>query len=127
SSVSENQTMNFSGSFTDPDTGETHKVTIVWGDGTANTVINNIAAGTFTFATTHKYLDDNPTSTSSDVYNISVTVADGPGAVSTAATTSVTVNNVAPVITTTAANLSLPVSINFTDAGTKDTHTATIN
>src|SRR6267143_5618719 len=88
-SINENATVTFSGTFTDPDAGDTHKVTIVWGDGSANTVIN-LAAGVLNFSTTHKYLDDKPTATSSDVYNIGVTVADGSNA-SGSSSTSITV------------------------------------
>ncbi|HYR83883.1 MAG TPA: PKD domain-containing protein [Terriglobia bacterium] len=125
-SINENATVTFSGSFTDPDAGDTHKVTIVWADGSANTVIN-LAAGVLSFSTTHKYLDDNPTATSSDVYNINVTVADGSNA-SSSSSTSITVNNVAPVITTAnAAAVTLPLWVDFTDVGTKDTHRAWIN
>src|SRR5262249_57276954 len=43
----------------------------------------------------HQYLDDNPTSTPSDVYPISVTVTDDDGG-GVSSSTSVTVNNVAP-------------------------------
>ena len=43
----------------------------------------------------HKYLDDNPTETPSDVYPITITLTDDDGGVATAST-SVRVNNVAP-------------------------------
>jgi hypothetical protein len=125
--VNENTTMTFTGTFVDPDAGETHKVTIVWGDGTANTVINNIPAGVLTFSATHKYLDDNPTATASDNYNITVTVTDVHNASSGPVTTSVTVANTAPVITSTDPTGSLPLWVDFTDAGIYDTHTATID
>src|SRR6267142_680509 len=123
--INENATVTFSGSFTDPDAGETHKVVIAWADGTANTTIN-LAAGVFTFSTTHKFSDDNPTATATDVYNINVTVTDGNNASGTSST-SITVKNVAPVITSNDATLSPPIWIDFTDVGTKDTHIALIN
>ena len=46
----------------------------------------------------HQYLDDNPSGTPTDDYPIAVTVTDSDGASDTESTT-VTVNNVAPVIT----------------------------
>jgi uncharacterized delta-60 repeat protein len=96
--ISENGSTTLSGSFADPGILDTHTITINWGDGSLNTVIN-IAAGVTSFSgISHQYLDDNPTGTSSDVYTISVTVADDDtGSVS--GSTSVTVNNVAPTLT----------------------------
>src|SRR5439155_8084056 len=87
-----------SGVFTDPGTQDTHVVTINWQDGTPNTVIN-LAAGVLTFTSpSHQYLDDTPTATASDVKAIQVTVADDDLGTVTG-TTNVTVNNVAPTIT----------------------------
>ena len=94
--INENETATVSGSFTDPDTGDTHTVTIVWSDGSANTVIA-LPAGVFAYSASHQYLDDNPTATASDVYVISVTVTDnGTPQGAGNGNTSITVNNVPP-------------------------------
>ena len=59
----------------------------------------DLAAGVLTFSSaTHTYADDNPTNTPSDSYSISVTVKDDDNG-SGSSTTSLTVNNVAPTIT----------------------------
>src|SRR5207245_949058 len=115
---------------TDPGTQDTHTVVIAWGPGEGSTTLN-LAAGVLTFSASHQYLDDNPSGTASDVYAISVTVTDDDTG-SGAAATSVTVNNVAPSVT----SLTPASSINendvhaapptFTDDGTQDTHTVVI-
>ncbi|MGB4966285.1 MAG: Ig-like domain repeat protein, partial [Microgenomates group bacterium] len=77
--INEGQSTALSGSFTDPGTLDTHTVTINWGDGSANTVLN-LAAGVLTIpSTSHTYADDNPVGTPSDIYTITVTVADDDG------------------------------------------------
>jgi VCBS repeat-containing protein len=128
-SISENGSTTVSGSFTDPDVGQAHTVTIDWGDGSTPTSIP-LAAGTFTFSSSHQYLDDSPTATSSDVKTVSVTVSDGTASAN--ASTSVTVNNAAPVITAVTGPInpiskggSASVSATFTDVGTLDPHTCT--
>src|SRR5207244_7851278 len=81
------------GTFADPDTSETHTVTITWGDGSPDTVLN-LAAGVLTIpATTHQYLDNLP---SNAAYTVTVVVADAKA--NATGTTNVTVNNVAPAI-----------------------------
>jgi hypothetical protein len=96
--INEGGTTTVGGSFVDPGTQDTHKVTVTWGDGTPNTVVD-LAAGVLTFGgLTHTYVDDNPTGTTSDAYSISVTVKDDDNGTGSG-TSSVTVNNVAPTIT----------------------------
>jgi PKD domain len=123
------------GQFVDAGSLSAETVTVDWGDGTTDTVLQN-ASGQSVFADTHQYLDDNPTGTPSDSYNIKVTVTDNDN-LSDSSTTSVTVDNVPPVITSvstsaTTSNLAKegqPVSLQgaFTDVGTQDTHTATVD
>jgi hypothetical protein len=135
SSMNENGFVGLIGQFIDAGSLSTETVTVDWGDGTTDTVLQN-AAGQRGFVDTHQYLDDNPTGTPSDSYNIKVTVTDNDN-LSASSTTSVTVNNVPPVITSvssgaTASNLAKegqPVSFQgaFTDVGTQDTHTATLD
>jgi len=59
------------GTFTDPDAGQTHSVTISWGDGTANTKVF-LSAGVFSFSMTHVFNATTPM--------INVSVADNFGA-----------------------------------------------
>ena len=127
--VTENNSTTLSGSFTDSGSSDAHTVVINWGDGSANTTVS-IPAGTLSFSgQTHQYKDDNPTSTSSDVYTVTVTVTDSDGA-SGSGNTSVTVNNVAASVTITAPAsatiyaVGTPVTFSgtFTDQGTQDTH-----
>ena len=74
--ISENGSTMLSGSFTDVELGDSHIVTINWGDGTSPTILT-LGSGIQTIpATSHTYLDDNPTGTASDVYEIVVTVTD---------------------------------------------------
>ena len=129
--IAENGSIALTGSFTNFGDDDTHVVVINWGDGSANTTLN-LAAGTFNFNSTHKYLDDSPSGTASDKFTISVTVTDDDTG-SLGGSTQITVNNVAP------GNLVLggPFTINendsillagtFTDPGTLDPHTVTIN
>jgi PKD repeat protein len=129
--INENDVATLDLTFDDPGTLDSHQVEINWGDGSAAQLVN-VAAGARTFSTTHKYLDDNPTATAADVYTISVRVLDDDGGASTAATTNVTVNNVAPSV-----SLVPPLAINengvgvllvaLNDAGTLDSHSVDIN
>jgi hypothetical protein len=123
----ENDTVTLSLSFTDPDAGDTHTVTILWGDGSPNSNAS-LGAGVTAFSTTHVYLDDDPTGTTQDVYTITVTVTDS-ARTSDTRNGAITVRNVAPVLTTItgpagpiALGASASVVASFTDAGTLDTH-----
>ena len=122
SQITENDTATVSGSFTDPDS--THKITIAWGDGSANTVVN-LAAAVLTFSSTHKYKDNNPAATP-DGYAVTVTVLDNTSLDSISGSATIKVTNALPQITSTGSNVSLPLWINFTDAGTLDTHTCAV-
>src|SRR5262249_27384715 len=82
--------------FDDAGTQGAHTVGITWGPGGGSNPLN-LAAGVLTFSASHQYLDDNPTGTSSDVYSVGVTITDDDTGSATAST-SVTVNNVAPVV-----------------------------
>src|SRR5262249_51639093 len=105
SPINENATATLTGTLSDPDALDTHTVVINWGPGEGSTTLT-LTAGVSTFSATHQYLDDNPTGTSSDVYPVSVTITDNHGA-SGAASTSVTVNNVAPMVRSLTPNTSI--------------------
>lgn len=125
--IDENGTATVSGTITDPGTMDTFTAIIAWGDGSSNTY--NYAAGTTTFSETHQYLDDAPTGTPSDVYTVTVTVTDKDGGVGNASTT-ITVNNVAPAITATGSTIdengTATVTGTITDPGTLDTFSVVI-
>ena len=124
---------------------DTEAVTINWGDGTA-TVNATVNQTTRTFTATHQYLDDSlPGAVTSIVngqhagtYTVAINDTDTDGGVAAQATTSVTVQNVAPVIgQLTVADASgaaimtpnnpIVLSGTIVDPGTLDTHVVTIN
>ncbi|MBE7380909.1 MAG: DUF4347 domain-containing protein [Leptolyngbya sp. SIO1E4] len=97
--INEGETLTLSGSFTDPDAGDTFTVTIDWGDGSEPTVLSSDeltenANGTYSFSADHDYLAD----TNGVATGISVSVQDSFGAIASASTP-VTVNNLPPTIT----------------------------
>jgi PKD repeat protein len=110
--------------FTDAGAADTHTATIDWGDGSP-VVSGTVDQALRTIAGSHTYADEGS-------FTVLVTVDDGDGGVANTSFT-VTVNNVAPAVTagtdvtvTEGATVSLPPST-FTDPGTADTHTATID
>jgi hypothetical protein len=125
STINQNDSTILSGSFADPGSLDTHTVSINWGDGTSSTL--SLGAGVDSFGgVSHQYLD-------SGSFTVQVTVADDHGS-NTSAGTGLVVNNVAPsnVQLTLSApaineNDSTTLSGSFTDPGTLDTHTVTIN
>jgi hypothetical protein len=89
--------------------------------------------GGATFSAPHHYLDDDPTGTPSDVYANNVTATDDDTGTDTA-TTSITVNNVNPVVTDVSLsatrideNDGIVLTGALTDVGTLDTHTVSID
>jgi PKD repeat protein len=127
-SIDENGVAVVSGSYGDPSPVDSHSVTIDWGDGSSSPAA--VDPSTRTFSATHQYLDDAPTGTPSDVTAIAAVIVDDDGG-SGVASGSVTVNNVAPVITAVtgtgpvALGTASSVSVTFTDAGSLDTHLCT--
>lgn len=127
-SINENDSITLSGNLTDQGTLGTKTMEINWGDNSSNTTLS-LAADMLTFSASHQYLDDSPTGTPYDIYPINVTVIDNNGG-SDSTSTSMTVNNVAPVIINMtgpinplAAPTTANVTVNFTDVGSLDTHT----
>ena len=111
--------------FGDPGTADTHTATIDWGDGSVEPGTVNEIAGSGTVAGAHSYGDNG-------VYQVTVTVTDDDGA-SDSDSHTVTVSNVAPTVEAGPDQTVFeddPVSLSaalFTDPGTLDTHTATID
>ncbi|MCC7086779.1 MAG: right-handed parallel beta-helix repeat-containing protein [Pirellulales bacterium] len=99
--IDENDVVTLNVSFTND--AQDHTLTINWGDGVTDVV--HLVPGVFAYPAMHTYLDDGPypgNGTSSDANNVSVTVQEGwmpaTGAM-LGDSTSVTVNNVAPQLT----------------------------
>ena len=137
SSINENDFVTVTGSFSDPGILDTHTATINWGDGTGNQTLT--LNDDKTFSATYQYLDDGSfggtpqNGTPSDNYTITVQVTDDDTGVGEASTI-ITVNDLAPEISSLTDNLpgfgiivegdTLELSAEYTDVGTKDFHTA---
>jgi PKD repeat protein len=123
--LDENGGATLTGSFTDPGVTDAFTLTIAWGDSSTDMVATFGSGNSFT--ATHQYLDDDPTGTPFDSYNVNLTLTDDDSG-SGSDTTTLTVNNVAPVVDagvdqSVAANISVSFSGTFSDVGTLDTHT----
>jgi hypothetical protein len=137
STIRENETATVSGGITDPGSKDSFTLLVNWGEGNPQTY--NFPAGTTTYNIGHQYLDDNPTSTPSDTYSISITVKDKDGGTGNAGTTA-TVQNVNPTVhidriidqagqevgSSDVVLVGLPITAyeSYTDAGALDTRTA---
>lgn len=125
SPIDENDSTTLTGDIDDLDE-DGMSLVVDWGDGSVMTY--TYSSGTTAFTETHQYLDDDPTATPTDMYNITLVLSDGNGGVATGAT-AVTVNNVSPVAsvmanpTTVEVNNPVDFTGTFTDVGTLDTHT----
>ncbi|RRS34687.1 MAG: hypothetical protein OI74_04590 [Gammaproteobacteria bacterium (ex Lamellibrachia satsuma)] len=113
--VNEGDTVNFTGSFSDPGTADTHTIAWDFGDG-------NSASGSVT--PSHVYAEDG-------VYTVTLTVTDDDGGVGTASMI-VTVENVTPTVDAGADQTitegdTASFAGSFTDPGTLDTHTTEWN
>jgi PKD repeat protein len=123
--IDENGSVTLQGSFLDPGTLDSHTVLINWGDGSPLTSLP-LPVGETTFSgVTHQYLDNG-------AFTVAVAVTDKDLATSAAAETPVTVNNVAPSVTAgddteLDEGQTLTRSGSFTDPGTLDTWTATVD
>ncbi len=134
--IDEDGTVSLSGDFTDVGVLDTHTVSVDWGDTTSSAAAVTQGAGSGTFAATHQYLDDDPTGTPQDTYTITVTVADDDLGTDSA-TVATLVKNVAPVLSPPVSDATfadkaeegetVTVSGAFTDVGTLDTHTGTVD
>jgi uncharacterized delta-60 repeat protein len=118
--IDENGSVTVTGSYTDAGSLDTHNVEIAWGDG--STSLASVDPLTRTFTASHTYLDDGE-------YTVAATVTDNTSASATA-TAVLTVQNLAPVVTTFELssvtideNGTVTVTGSYADAGTLDTHT----
>ncbi len=130
--IDENGTVTLTGRVIDAGTNDTHRVTITWGDGVTETVA--VDPQTRTFTATHRYADDAASAgVASGRYSVGVTVTDGQGGTTTTTLPdAVTVRNVAPTLADVAVtptideNGTVTLTGRVVDAGTNDTHRATI-
>ncbi len=113
--VNEGELVTINPTFADVGSADTHTTLVNWGDGT-----------TPDSSTTHIYADNG-------VYTVTVTVTDDDGGVGSDTLTA-TVNNVAPEITDFTVTPSLVAvdetvtsDVTFTDPGSADTHTTTVD
>jgi PKD repeat protein len=111
--------------FADADALDTHTVSVAWGDG-STTDSGELGSGVTTFDATHVYADNGN-------YTVVLTLNDSAGHTVTA-TTSVSPTNVGPVVGSLVLSPSsvvdgelLTLSGTFTDPGTADTFTLTVN
>jgi Ca2+-binding RTX toxin-like protein len=133
--VAENGFSALTGTISDPGTLDTFELVVDWGDGSTPEVFN-YAAGRTSFSEVHQYLDDAPSGTPSDEYNITLTVIDDDGG-EASAETDLTVSNAAPEIKSLVSSAPevgdakpgdlVTVSGLFADIGTLDTHAAIID
>ena len=153
--IDEDGVATLTGAIDDPGTLDSFTLDVNWGDALSpnNDESYTFGAGTTSFTLTHQYLDDNPSGTAFDDYIIGLRVTDDDGGVGTEST-SVTVNNVTPDVTLEDVRTVIEgpqagneddgdddgdddndndlseqtaISGTFTDVGTLDTHTATID
>jgi hypothetical protein len=134
SAVNQGDTVTLTGSFTQPGNSESHTVTINWGDGSPNTVLQ-LAPGVFTFSATHQYLDEPPSGSTSKVDTIAVAVTDS-ASDTASASTAITVNDVPPAIpanglqlSSSTVNAGSPVTLtgSFVDPDSSNPHQVVIN
>jgi hypothetical protein len=124
SPVVENGTATLTGTYADVGTQDTHQLDIDWdGDGTFDQTVT-VTGGNFSVP--HQYLDDNPTGTASDTFNINIRLRDDDGG-QASATTPITIQNANPVVTLNAIatineNGTATISGTYSDVGTQDTH-----
>ncbi len=129
-SISENGTTTLSGTIADVGSLDTFTVQIDWDDdGSVDETIQNVMAGAFNFS--HQYLDDSPTGTASDLIPIRIQISDDDTGTLNSNTT-VAVTNVAPVlesleITSVSENGSAVLTGTFSDIGSEDTHSISID
>jgi VCBS repeat-containing protein len=130
SGAEEGSSFNFNlGSFTDPGDDDPWEVTVDWGDSSTDTTFTAATAGSLP-QKSHTYADNGN-------YTVTVTVAEAGGSPSDSDTFQASVANVDPVVGTLSITDSnngvaclggntVSLGFSFTDAGSADTHKATI-
>ena len=135
--IYENQFASLSGTITDPGSQDDFTLEVDWGDGERES--GSLPPGSTRYALSHLYIDDDPTTTPSDVYALQVTLRDKDGGEAVANPT-VTVQNVEPVVQfgnlrdetgriigiydVVPAWIQVEIAEKYSDAGPSDTRTA---
>ena len=132
-SINEGQSVNVSGTFSDPAFDlETFTGSAIWSDG--ETTDLTISGGNY--ETSRTFLDDNPTGTPSDIFTVSITINDDDGASNTATSPEVTIYNVNPELddgSSLSSNLVVEgdsveiIGASYIDVGVNDSHTGSID
>lgn len=94
--MGEGSVVTVTGSFTEPDAGDTIRVVVDWGDGKQST--NTFAGSLGAFAMSHVYPDDDPSGTPEDDYLVTVNLTDSYGATAPGQNLTLTVTNVPPIL-----------------------------
>ncbi len=134
SPIDEDGTATLSGEYSDDGTPDTHELDVDWdGDSVFDQTVT-VAGGVFSVP--HQYLDDDPSGSPSDTFDVNVQLRDDDTGAATDAV-SLTVDNVEPVITSLDSSATfadkaeegetVTVSGAFTDVGTLDMHTASVD
>lgn len=136
--IEENRVATVTGEITDPGAKDSFTIVVNWGEGSPQTI--NAREGSTSYSISHRYLDDNPTTTPSDSYTVHVNIKDKDGGQGNTLT-GVTVNNVNPEVRivqlvdeagqevgpseVVLAGLPVMAYESYSDSGTLDTRTAT--
>ena len=133
--VPEGGSITISGSLRDAGATDTHSVAIDWGDGTRgdSAVVTRDATDPtlVRFTASHIYVDDDPTTSSSDIYTMTMIASDDDTGRADEEE-EIRVADLAPVVTVdpiagTTENVGITMTASFTDAGTADSHTAVVD
>ena len=131
--IDENGIAQLQMSFVDPGILDTHTVDIDW-DGD-NVFDETIVVSGGAFMATHQFLDDDPTGTLSDTFNVNVRLRDDDTG-EAVASVPLTINNVVPNLAISVGQMVNEGALldltggglgSFTDVGTLDAHTATVS
>jgi uncharacterized repeat protein (TIGR01451 family) len=127
--INEGESITLTGTITAPGLLDSFTLVIDWGDGLSETV--NYPSGTTSFQQPHLYLDDDPSGTDVDDYNIQMTLTDSDdGMVEKQAI--VTVRNISPTVNIGPDLQIMPGDVitftgTFTDPGLLDTFSYDLN
>ncbi len=127
SPINENDVATLSGTYSDAGSADTHTIDIDWDGDLVYDELGVVVTGGV-FSINHTYLDDDPTGTISDTFNVNVRLNDDDSDIDTDSA-SITVDNVAPTVAITGAPGSSPegtlinLGSSVTDPGTLDTFT----
>ncbi len=132
-SANEAASFTISADITHPKTPDTFELTVDWGDGSAAEHAT-LPTGSTGFSLDHTYADDNPTSTASDIYQLSISIEDEHGGIGSESA-SIVVYNLPPSVSITspdngalyAINTAVSLKGSLTDASALDTLACSIN